>query len=366
MTINGWIQIILYCAIVVALVQPLGGYMTRVFNGERTFLSPVLRPVEVGALPARRRRREARAALADLRGRHAAVQRRRLPAPLRAAAPAGGAAVQPGRACPRSRRTSPSTPRSASSPTPTGRTTAAKARCPISCRWLGLTHAELPLGRDRHRARGRADPRLRARLGADRSAISGSISRAARSTSCCRSASSARCSSSGRACRRRSAPMSTRRRSKAPSRPSRSARSPRRSRSRCSAPMAAASSTPMRRIRSRTRRALELRPDGLDLRASARRSPTCSAAWSATSARAGRSSPPWACCSSPASPSAYWAEARGNDRLDRARASTGGNMEGKEVRFGIAASALFAVDHHGRLLRRGQRHARLLHARSAA
>jgi K+-transporting ATPase ATPase A chain len=42
MTINGWLQIILYCAIVVALVLPLGGYMTRVFNGERTFLSPVL------------------------------------------------------------------------------------------------------------------------------------------------------------------------------------------------------------------------------------------------------------------------------------------------------------------------------------
>jgi K+-transporting ATPase ATPase A chain len=48
MTVIGWIQIILYCAIVVALVKPLGGYMTRVFNGERTFLSPVLRPVEAG------------------------------------------------------------------------------------------------------------------------------------------------------------------------------------------------------------------------------------------------------------------------------------------------------------------------------
>ena len=48
MTINGWIQIVLYCVIVVALVKPLGWYMTRVFNGERTFLSPVLRPVEAG------------------------------------------------------------------------------------------------------------------------------------------------------------------------------------------------------------------------------------------------------------------------------------------------------------------------------
>src|ERR1700687_1808468 len=46
MTVIGWIQIILYCAIVIALVKPLGWYMTRVFNGERTFLSPVLQPVE--------------------------------------------------------------------------------------------------------------------------------------------------------------------------------------------------------------------------------------------------------------------------------------------------------------------------------
>jgi len=48
MTAIGWIQIILYCAIIVALAKPLGWYMTRVFNGERTFLSPILRPVEAG------------------------------------------------------------------------------------------------------------------------------------------------------------------------------------------------------------------------------------------------------------------------------------------------------------------------------
>src|ERR1700729_2778931 len=48
MTAIGWTQIILFCAIVVALVKPLGWYMTRVFNGERTFLSPVLQPVETG------------------------------------------------------------------------------------------------------------------------------------------------------------------------------------------------------------------------------------------------------------------------------------------------------------------------------
>ena len=47
MTLIGWIQILLYCAIIVALTPVLGGYMTRVFNGQRTFMTPVLRPVEL-------------------------------------------------------------------------------------------------------------------------------------------------------------------------------------------------------------------------------------------------------------------------------------------------------------------------------
>jgi potassium-transporting ATPase potassium-binding subunit len=46
MTLNGYIQIALYCVILTLLVKPFGLYMTRVFNGERTFLSLVLRPIE--------------------------------------------------------------------------------------------------------------------------------------------------------------------------------------------------------------------------------------------------------------------------------------------------------------------------------
>jgi K+-transporting ATPase ATPase A chain len=46
MTVIGWIQILLYCAIIVALTPALGAYMTRVFNGERTWLSPILKPIE--------------------------------------------------------------------------------------------------------------------------------------------------------------------------------------------------------------------------------------------------------------------------------------------------------------------------------
>jgi K+-transporting ATPase ATPase A chain len=46
MTFNGWLQIALFCVVIALLVKPLGGYMTRVFTGERTFLSPALGPVE--------------------------------------------------------------------------------------------------------------------------------------------------------------------------------------------------------------------------------------------------------------------------------------------------------------------------------
>jgi K+-transporting ATPase ATPase A chain len=48
MTFDGWIQIALFCVAITLLVKPLGGYMTRVFAGERTVLSPVLGPVERG------------------------------------------------------------------------------------------------------------------------------------------------------------------------------------------------------------------------------------------------------------------------------------------------------------------------------
>src|SRR5882757_2472341 len=48
MTANGWIQIGLYCLAIIVCVKPLGLYMARVFEGERTFLSPVLSPIERG------------------------------------------------------------------------------------------------------------------------------------------------------------------------------------------------------------------------------------------------------------------------------------------------------------------------------
>lgn len=46
MTVNGWMQIVVYLAVLLAVTKPVGIFMARVFNRERTFLDPVLRPVE--------------------------------------------------------------------------------------------------------------------------------------------------------------------------------------------------------------------------------------------------------------------------------------------------------------------------------
>src|ERR1700739_3248634 len=46
MTINGWLQIFVFLALIFAVTKPLGVFMARVFAGERTFLDPALRPIE--------------------------------------------------------------------------------------------------------------------------------------------------------------------------------------------------------------------------------------------------------------------------------------------------------------------------------
>jgi len=46
MTANGWFQIALFFAIIFAVTKPLGAFMARVFSGERTILDPALKPVE--------------------------------------------------------------------------------------------------------------------------------------------------------------------------------------------------------------------------------------------------------------------------------------------------------------------------------
>jgi potassium-transporting ATPase potassium-binding subunit len=46
MTANGWFQILLFFAVLLAVTKPLGVFMTRVFSKEKTFLDPALRPIE--------------------------------------------------------------------------------------------------------------------------------------------------------------------------------------------------------------------------------------------------------------------------------------------------------------------------------
>ena len=46
MTVNGWLQILFFLLIISALAKPLGVYMMRVFSHEKTFLDPVLHPIE--------------------------------------------------------------------------------------------------------------------------------------------------------------------------------------------------------------------------------------------------------------------------------------------------------------------------------
>jgi potassium-transporting ATPase potassium-binding subunit len=46
MTANGWLQFVLYFGVLVVLMRPLGLYIARVVEGQKTFLDPVLRPIE--------------------------------------------------------------------------------------------------------------------------------------------------------------------------------------------------------------------------------------------------------------------------------------------------------------------------------
>ena len=46
MTVNGWLQIVMFLVLVFLVTKPMGVYMARVFNREKTFIDPVLRPIE--------------------------------------------------------------------------------------------------------------------------------------------------------------------------------------------------------------------------------------------------------------------------------------------------------------------------------
>jgi hypothetical protein len=217
MTLNGWIQIAIYFVVLTALVVPLGRYMAQVFEGERTFLTPVLGPVERGlyrisGIDETREQHWITYTVAMLLFNAAgfallyALLRLQAVLPLN---PAGMSAVAPD--------LSFNTAVSFTSNTNwqnyggestlsyltqmVGLTTRISFRLPPASPWPWCLSAPS------------REPQAKP------SAIFGSISAAAPSMCCCRCPSSRRLFSCGRACRRTSAPMSTRPRSRAPSRP---------------------------------------------------------------------------------------------------------------------------------------------------
>src|SRR5438105_13056554 len=46
MTANGWFQILFFVLVIFLITKPMGIFMARVFNREKTFLDPLLRPLE--------------------------------------------------------------------------------------------------------------------------------------------------------------------------------------------------------------------------------------------------------------------------------------------------------------------------------
>ncbi len=46
MTANGWSQILFFVLVIFLITKPMGIFMARVFNREKTFLDPLLRPIE--------------------------------------------------------------------------------------------------------------------------------------------------------------------------------------------------------------------------------------------------------------------------------------------------------------------------------
>ena len=165
MTFNGWLQIAIYAVLVILITKPFGGYMTRVFNGERTLLRPVLRPIERRHLHAVRRSRGRGAALARLRRRDAGVQLRRLRDHVRDPAAAERAAVQSAGAETRCRRTLAFNTSVSFMTNTNWQSYVPETTMSYLTQMCGADGAQLRLRRHRHRARHRADPRLRPAFG---------------------------------------------------------------------------------------------------------------------------------------------------------------------------------------------------------
>ena len=126
-TLNSVLQVLIFLAIVLLITKPMGLYMTAIFSGRRTWLTPVFAPVERLFYRLCGDQSGGGAEVVGVRHRHAGLQRGRHAAPVSARAHPAVAAgfLQPAGSCAMSSQGSRSIPPPASRPIPTGRTTAA-------------------------------------------------------------------------------------------------------------------------------------------------------------------------------------------------------------------------------------------------
>ena len=94
MTVSGWAEILVFCALLIVLSPLLGGYMAKVYTGQRVFLTPLFARPERFLLPLLPRRSRPRAGLEELREEPDHLLARRLDRPLRGPAHAVDPAVE--------------------------------------------------------------------------------------------------------------------------------------------------------------------------------------------------------------------------------------------------------------------------------
>ncbi len=141
MSANGWLQFAIYSLVLLATVRPVGIYLARVLEGERTWLDPVLRPFErliykLSGVNAEQEMNWREYAFAMLGFSAVGMLRH-----LRHRAAAGIAALQSARPCQLSGPISPGTPPPALPPTPTGSSTRPRSTMSYLTEMAGLaTH----------------------------------------------------------------------------------------------------------------------------------------------------------------------------------------------------------------------------------
>ena len=176
MNAPGWLQLALYVVVLLALAKPLGAYMAAVYEGRALRAQRILGPLErllyrgAGVDPGREMRWTdyALAMLSfNLLGVLAVYALQRS---------AGRAAAQPAGLGGGHRRTRRSTPRSSFATNTNWQGYGGETHDELPHADARAHRAELRVGRDRHGGAGRADPRLRAPAGRRASATSGSTS----------------------------------------------------------------------------------------------------------------------------------------------------------------------------------------------